>query len=628
MMSLRKTGAKIFTVIIFGLIIISFAFFGVTDYMTGPQASSSVLEVGDTRVPRQDFERTLRLTMTRMQRLLNQNIGMEQARNFGLVDQVLADLTGRALLEELSRDMGLMVSEERLDQIVLDQDAFKNTAGTFDPLVYEQTLRTLGLTEGMLRAQLRRETHQDQIAGAVMDGVAAPGALADALYRYRSEQRIAEYLILPRSGVEAPADPEEAALQAFYNERNSQFMAPEYREVTYVHLPVQATAEQVIISDEALRAAFEERREEYTIPERRQIQQFVMPDEAAAQEAAAKLGEGADFAEVAREVTGNEPVELGSLTESELLPEIAEAVFALSANQPSAPLESPLGWHLVRVTEIEARKEAVFEEERDELRQELAESEALENLLIVSTQLDEALSSGESLEEAAGSLDLDSERLAAIDRGGQDRSGTAIPDLPDPRLFLAEVFALEEGEESPITETDNGDYFVVRLDSIAEQAARPLDEVRDEVLAAWREAEIERLLQERAEALAQRLGEAGDLAGIGESEGLTLAKTEPLRRSDTGGDKVPSPQLTPLIFDANLNGVVTAPASDGYVVARVTEILPADPTSDAEGVEALQEELSNAMRQDFLAQFSAALRERYSVSVNRQLIDQLTGNVY
>ena len=37
--------------------------------------------------------------------------------------------------------------------------------GTFDPLVFQQTLQTLGLTEGMLRAQLRRETHQDQIAG-------------------------------------------------------------------------------------------------------------------------------------------------------------------------------------------------------------------------------------------------------------------------------------------------------------------------------------------------------------------------------------------------------------------------------------------------------------------------------
>ena len=627
MMSLRKTGAKVFTIVIFGLIIISFAFFGVTDYLTGPQASTSVVEVEDTKVPRQDFERSLRLTMTRMQRLLSQNIGMEQARAYGLVDQVLNDLIGRALLEQLSRDMGLIVTEERLDEIVIDQDAFKNTAGVFDPLLFQQTLRTLGLSEGMLRAQMRRETHQDQIAGAVMDGIAAPGILADALYRYRSEQRIADYLILPRAGIEAPADPEEAALQAYYEERNSQFMAPEYREVTYIHLPVQAAAEQVIISDEALRATFEERREEYSVPERRQIQQFVMPDGAAAEQAAAKLAEGGDFADVAREVTGNDPVDLGSLTQTELLPEIAEAVFALAANQPSTPLESPLGWHLVQVTEIEPRKEAVFEEERDELRRELAESEALENLLIVSTELDESLSSGESLGQAASSLGLEAVRLAAIDPSGQDRSGTAIPDLPDPRLFLSEVFSLAEGEESPIIETDNGDYFVVRLDSVTAQAARPLEEVREEVLAAWREDEVDRQLRERAEALAERLGEAGDLAGIGESEGLTLAKTEPLRRSDTGGDKVPSPQLTELLFDAKLNGVVTAPSSDGYVVARVTEILPAEPGSDAEGVKALQEELSNTMRQDFLAQFSAALRSRYNVSVNRPLIDQLTGNI-
>ena len=202
-----------------------------------------------------------------------------------------------------------------------------------------------------------------------------------------------------------------------------------------------------------------------------------------------------------------------------------------------------------------------------------------------------------------------------------------MENLPDTRPFLREAFDLESGEESLVIETAGGDYFVVRVDAITPSALRPFAEVREEVLAAWREEEIDRQLREKAEALAQRLGEAGDLAGIGQSEGLSLAKTEPLRRDDTGSEKVPAAELTTRLFEVNLNGVVTAPAPDGFVVAKLVEILPADPTGDAEGLAALRDQLGAGLQQDFMAQFIAALRERYDITVNEQLVDQLTGNI-
>ena len=176
-------------------------------------------------------------------------------------------------------------------------------------------------------------------------------------------------------------------------------------------------------------------------------------------------------------------------------------------------------------------------------------------------------------------------------------------------------------------ETAGGNYFVIRVDAITPSARRPFAEVREEVLTAWREQEIDRQLRERAESLAQRLSEAGDLAGIGQSEGLSLTKTEPLRRDDTGSEKVPAAELTTRLFEAKPNGVVTAPAPDGYVVARLVEVLPADPVNDAQGLAALRDQLGAGLQQDFMAQFIAALRDRYDITVNQQLVDQLTGNI-
>ncbi len=625
--SLRKTGAKVVTFILFGLLILSFAVWGIGDIVRGPAVSSSVLQVGDTQVPREDFDRALRQSMDRIQQMLGQPMDMRQARSFGLVDQVLGELSNRALLDQLSSDMGLVVSDEQLRKAVREISAFQNAAGEFDRVIFDQTLRSANMTERMLLEQLRRETSQDQINAAVTAGITAPSSLAEILYRYRSERRIAEYLLLPRSGVQAPADPDDATLEAFYNDNGSRFMAPEYRSLSYIHLAVADIAAEVILSDEDLRAAFEERRDDFVVPERRQIEQFILPDEAAASAAAEQLATGMDFAAVAEEATGTGPIDLGSLTEQELLPEIADAVFGLDAEQVSAPLESPLGWHLVRVGAIEPRQEPDFEEVRESLEKELTETEALDRILDLAGQVDDDLGRGDTFEQVSDSLGLTVKAVAAISRSGRDPEDQEVANLPDPRAFLREAFDLESGEESLVIETANGDYFVVRVDGITPSVQRPLADVRQEVLTAWREQEIDRLLREKAESLAQRLGEAGDLAGIGSSEGLNLATTEPLRRDDTAVEKVPAPELTARLFDVNLNGVVTAPAADGYVVAKLTEILPADAAGDAEGREALREQLAAGLQQDFMSQFIAALRERYEITVNQQLVDQLTGNI-
>ena len=625
--SLRKTGAKVLTFILFGLLILSFAVWGIGDIVRGPAASNSVLQVEDTQVPREDFDRALRQSMNRIEQMLGQPMDMRQARSFGLIDQVLGELSNRALLDQLSRDMGLVVSDDQLRNTVHEISAFQNAAGEFDRVIFEQTLLTVNMTERMLLDQLRRETSQEQISAAVTEGISAPESLADILYRYRSERRIAEYLLLPRSGIEPPADPEEAALQTFYEENGSRFMAPEYRSLSYIHLSVPEMTAEVIISEEDLRAAYEERRDEFVEPERRQIEQLILPDEAAAQEAADKLASGADFAAVAQEVTGTAPINLGSLAKEELLPEIADAVFTLEPEQISAPLESPLGWHMVRVGTIEPRREPGFAEVRESLEQELTEIEAMDRILGTAGELDDALGRGATLEEVSNTLGLAVRQVEAIARSGQDPAGQEVTGLPDTGPFLREAFNLESGGESLVIETAGGNYFVVRVDAITPSARRPFAEVREEVLTAWREQEIDRQLRERAESLAQRLSEAGDLAGIGQSEGLSLTKTEPLRRDDTGSDKVPAAELTTRLFEAKPNGVVTAPAPDGYVVARLVEILPADPVNDAQGLAALRDQLGAGLQQDFMAQFIAALRDRYDITVNQQLVDQLTGNI-
>ena len=62
----RKTGIKIVTFILFGLLILSFAVWGVGDIVRGPVSASAILQVDDTKVSPEDFTRSLQQARTRL----------------------------------------------------------------------------------------------------------------------------------------------------------------------------------------------------------------------------------------------------------------------------------------------------------------------------------------------------------------------------------------------------------------------------------------------------------------------------------------------------------------------------------------------------------------------------------
>ena len=70
------------------------------------------------------------------------------------------------------------------------------------------------------------------------------------------------------------------------------------------------------------------------------------------------LAAGKDFNEVAKTLADQaaDTVDLGLLRQSELPPELAGPVFDLQLNQPSQPIQSSFGWHILRVTRSSRRR--------------------------------------------------------------------------------------------------------------------------------------------------------------------------------------------------------------------------------------------------------------------------------
>lgn len=97
-----------------------------------------------------------------------------------------------------------------------------------------------------------------------------------------------------------------------------------------------------------------------------------------AQDIRDQIEAGGDFAALAAEHgtdgTASRGGDLGYFTKEDMVPEFADAAFALEVGALSEPVESPFGWHLIRVDDRRARPVPPIEEVRDQIVSSLADT--------------------------------------------------------------------------------------------------------------------------------------------------------------------------------------------------------------------------------------------------------------
>ncbi|MFQ5938929.1 MAG: SurA N-terminal domain-containing protein, partial [Alphaproteobacteria bacterium] len=564
--SIRKQTKSWLFGILFGLLILSFAIWGIGDIFRGGGRAIVVAEVGDVRISTVDFSRDFQ----RQIRQFGGQIDSELARQLGFVDQVLAQMVRRTLFDLGAARAGIAIGDDLVRAIIFASPAFHDESGRFDRSLFEQFLFQAGLTEEAYVALLRRDLARGQLISAITAGGIAPDRLVDALYRHRREQRVADVVTVATDSVGGIDEPDEATLGAFHRDNADRFMAPEYRALTVVSLKPDDLAGEIRVSEERLTELYEVRLDEFDIPERREVVQILLADEDSARRAYDMLRQGRDLVAVAREITGQDPQQIGWLERGELAghsPELAEAVFALPQGAVNEPIRSPFGWHVVRVEAIEEARLQGLEEARASLEADEQRNLAIDALYELANALEDTLAGGATLTEAAAYLNLRPVHVSAVDARGQTPGGEPAQDLPEMEELLAIAFETAAGEESRLTETGDGGFFIVRVDSITPAMLRPLEAIRAEVLAAWRAAKRDEAAEARAEAIVQRVNAGTDLVQIAAEAGLEIRTTSPFDRTGAGDDMPPA--LLAELFDLRPGQAAMAAGPGGYVIGRL-----------------------------------------------------------
>lgn len=620
--TLRNNASSWLVKILLALLVLSFAVWGIGDFFRDAPPDTIVATVGTVEIDLDTFNAEFQRQVA-FERENNDDYTTEDALSDGLVGDVLDRLVNQALLLQLGADIDLAIPDEVVATQIRSDPRFRGATGQFDNQQLLFFLANRNLSEAAYVEQVRREIQQGVVQLSVLRGAWVPAILGDALFAYRQEARIADIVTIPYTAITDLPEPSETDLRSFHSQNGELFTAPEYRNLTVVAIQPEDYADGISVTDDEVTDAYDRQQTRFVAAERRQFDQVILADETQAADLAAAAQSTGSLADALanRDDTDAQIIPLDWSTRADMFGELADAAFALPDGGISDPLQTPFGWHVLQVTGIEAEQVQPLEDVADQLRREIRIERALDIVFEQGYALEEELLAGVDLEEAAQVLGMTVTRIAPIAADGSFQPGSQPSDLPNLSLIAETAFDIDQGDTSGLVQTDNNFDFVVRVDGIVPPTVRPFDEVRDAVLAAWRNDARGQRAAQRAELAEQRLAAGNDPASVASEFGGTAAVSPALLRDGSNrGDLTEA--VIERLFAMQIDDVETVDDGANQLVIRLDTIERPEPDADDVAYQSVQSRTENAMGTELLAQFYQQLRETIEVEVHQSVLDR------
>lgn len=620
--------AKLFFVVL----VASFGLWGVADVVRNFGSDSSLAVVGSRKIELPEAQEAYRRQLAQVTRMFGTQIAPTAEIRRSVAGQAVERLITAAALDNKVAEWKLSAPDAAVRQAVFEIPAFKGRSGVFDRPTFEGVLRNNGLTEKRFLDLMRSDLGQRQMLEAIRAGAATPDVMTRAVFAFQREQRVARSVDYPFAAAKPPEPATEIQLQRYYDNNKSKYATTEYRRIKAVVLSPETLEKEIEVSDADIATAYDARKSEFNTAEKRSVQVLLTQDEAVAGKLAAAWKAGADWVAIQKSAgdVGASGVELPDAAADEFpAPELGRAVFDAKLNDVPPPVRSALGWHVIKVTAITPGATKSLAEMTPSLKARIVADRATDLLYTRANKVEDALSTGTSLDDLPGDLGL-AAISGTLDAQGNTLEGARAP-IPGPDelrpALIQAAFLAKKGDAPHLTQAPNTasgaqSFFAFTIDDIIPPETRKLTDVVETVRADWTRDAIRHTQEEAAAKLlaalkgGQSLEDAATVAGVQVRTLPAVGRAAPV-------EGVPAQLVTPL-FALKKNEPTMIETPEGFEIAVLSDIIAADPKTDAAGYAQMREALAKSVADDQETLFATAVRSRANPRVNRAQLEQLS----
>lgn len=598
--------------VLIGLLVVSFAIFGVNDAFKG-NYTNDVVRAGSRHVSGPDFRREFDNFRKGAEEQTKRPISVEEAAEAGLDRRLMEEIATRESFGEMLRKIGIHPSDRLMESELRKIPAFfDQVSGAFDKALYQQRLGENGLTPARFETLLRDQIAESHTAAAMVNGLRVPRAYGALTAIYEMEARDVGYFLIDPRSVAQPAQPTDAQLQAFMKENADRMTLPEFRVLTVVAF-TPAQVGEIKVDPAEVQKRFDFRKDTLSRPETRTLIQIPAKDAAAAQAVAARLTKGEDPAAIAKS-TGVEAITYADKPQSAIADKrVGAAAFALQDGQVSV-IQGDLGMAVVKVASITPGQVVTLDQVRPQIEAEVRKDAAAEKVYALSQTYEDARADGANLVEAAKKAGVPTFTVGPVTDQGQGQQGQPVAGVTPKMLELA--YSLPAGGESEVQDAGDGQYFAVRVERIIPKALPPLAEVKPQLTRFWMMRELVKTMQTRADELAARVRKGESLDAVAASAGAKVVHVANLDRQNAAQNTALSRDALGKAFSGKQGDVFTAEGTQfGLIVGKLEAVrAPSGPTL-ARVAEDVRPQLTMALFRDIGADARKAARTEVKAKV-------------
>jgi len=543
--SIRDRAQGLVTWVIVGLIVLSFALWGVNEYITDGDTGMQVATIDGEDVSFYEYQVAYQNERFRMQRMFGENFDPDM-----FDDQIkrtaLDRVVDNTVVTKTALNAGFRVSNEQLAMQVQSVDTFQED-GKFSKEVYQQVLRSQGETVGGFEYRMRRMLLADQ----VILGIAATGLATshevEQIYRLQEQEREVGYLIVSTDQFKEKIEPSDQEIADYYETHKDNYKTEEKVRLDYLELSVDELMSDISVDQSELENYYDEQKQRFVEQDQVSARHILIEidpdaDSATSEQALAtikeleeKIKNGESFDELAKSQSqdlgsAQQGGDLGFFGKGIMDKAFEEAAFTLEIGEMSEPIRSQFGYHLIKLEEKKPGGEKSLDDVKDEITQELKKQKA-QRLYFDRVEIlaNLAYETPESLEPAAEALGLKIKTSDLIPRLGGE--GVFANRKVREAAFSNDV--LKGGLNSEAIEVGDSKSVVVRLKEHQPADSKLLSDVKEQVVSQLKQDKAKEQAKALGETFLKDLANGKEPAVFAESHDLTWTERTWVKRNDT-----------------------------------------------------------------------------------------------
>ncbi|HEB56303.1 MAG TPA: hypothetical protein ENI98_08350 [Gammaproteobacteria bacterium] len=509
----RAQGIVIWTIV--GLIIITFALFGLSSYLSD-STTASVATVNGVDIPPGEFQQAYQNYQQRLQQMLGDKYRPELFNENKVRKQVLESLIQQKLLNQELQRAGYRVGPEQIVKRIAGMEVFQED-GKFSPERYKQLLNRQRVNSVAFEQQISQDLTEQQLSsGILLSGFVTDDELERSA-RLQNQKRELSYILLPKSHYLKNVRLTENEIKDYYEQHKNEFTTPEKISVEYLELNLDDMSREIEVTDKAIAEYYAQQRQSFTRqPEQRKASHILIKVEKADGESAAlekikkiqeELAKGADFGQLAKKYSDDigsarQGGDLGYFGRGVMDKAFEDAAFSLKKGEISKPVRSRFGYHLIKLDDIRKARVAKLKDVKESIRHDLQIQQAEQAFYDTVDKLNNlSYEIPDSLEPVAEQLGLEIKKSPLFARKGG--SGLFAQPKVISVAFSDEV--LSEGRNSQLIELSDTHVLVLHIAKHEAAKQQALKDVKEQVKTLLRNEKVAKKIKADSAALLEKL---------------------------------------------------------------------------------------------------------------------------